>query len=580
MLAADSRLVATRKDHRLKIGGPAARSDRGAAGCTLDILRLEGSCGSRRPEETALRVPNMSIVAIALLSILLLVALVAFGLGQARWSWASVAASFLLVLMLGGYLYLAARLLASEWNWVQSVRSKQLRLDDLKYSKRAGPDGEPAEMSLDTLKRVQDRWQRALDAVDTWRGRRLEQASFSPPAAEGETGELKLPAPRREPTAADESAAESGAAAAPAAAAASSPLDPGMILYLFNDTPFAEGGRYLGSFIVETIESEEDGKQTVLVRQTAPRDHYDSQVWEQEYDNVSVFDRLPTDRWAGFSSTPSEQREPAEAGDVGSTPGGKIATRPLRPTPATIDALVAERFREGMRRHALDADDVPEPIPPAEWAGLRDAIAEERVLPGEYWALARFSDPVDRDSFLGIEGSRSDDSLTVEMDLTTAYELQAEAKAEIQKVFYRRRLLDAETIVHGSIMPGGDILADGLAGMMRSLNRDIAALEASNQQLETSQQNAHAEQELLSKQAAELSADLTNWARDVAAATQMTESFAAATAAASQQLITTEQQVVELGRALDAEVGRAVEVIDLEAPPPGGRAASAPATAF
>jgi hypothetical protein len=54
----------------------------------------------------------MSIVAIALLGILLLVALVAFGLGQGRWHWASVAASFLLVLTLGGYLYLAARLLA------------------------------------------------------------------------------------------------------------------------------------------------------------------------------------------------------------------------------------------------------------------------------------------------------------------------------------------------------------------------------------------------------------------------------------------------------------------------------------
>lgn len=58
------------------------------------------------------------------------------------------------------------------------------------------------------------------------------------------------------------------------------------------------------------------------------------------------------------------------------------------------------------------------------------------------------------------------------------------------------------------------------------------------------------------------------------------EAFATAAASASQQLAKTEEQVVTLGRALDAEVGQAVEEIDLAAPPPGGRAAGRPAASF
>ena len=98
--------------------------------------------------------------------------------------------------------------------------------------------------------------------------------------------------------------------------------------------------------------------------------------------------------------------------------------------------------------------------------------------------------------------------------------------------------------------------------------------------MEASQQSANAERDVLNLQADELSADLTNWARDLAAATRTAEAFATAAASASQQLAKTEEQVVTLGRALDAEVGQAVEEIDLAAPPPGGRAAGRPAASF
>jgi hypothetical protein len=530
----------------------------------------------RRPDETAPRVQRMSIVAIALLGILLLLALIAFGLGQARWSWASVAASFLVVLTLGGYLYLAARLLHHEWKWSQSVRAKTLRLHELEYAREAGPEGELAAMSLTTLTQVRDRWQRALDSVDTWRGRRWEHASFSPPEGDDQEGTLNLPPPAREPVPEGETAPPEGTAAA----AAGNPLDPGMILYLFDEASFNDGGRYLGAFIVAAIDQDPEGGHSVTVRQTAPRDHYDSEAWAHASGDVVVFDQLPTDRWSAFTTTPTERREPVEADDGPATPAADIAPTPVRPTPATIEELVAEQFRDGVQRHSLTAAETPGQIEPAEWPGLRDSIEEGRVLPGEYWAQAEFTDSVDRDTFLGLESPSADGDLKVEMELTAAFELEAEGKAKIRKVFYRRPLLDAETLVHGSIMPDGEILADGLAGMMRSLKRDIAALEASNQQLEASLASATQEQHLLGKQADEISADLVNWARDVAAATRTTEAFAAATEAAAKRLADTEREVAELGRALDAEVGQAVEEIDLVAPPPAGRAAGSPAAAL
>ena len=521
----------------------------------------------------------MSTVAIALLGLLLLMALVAFGLGQARWSWASVAASFLIVLTLGGYLYLAARLLQNEWKWVQSIRSKQIRLHGLEDATRPASDGRlqpiPGQLSLEALKGVEARWLRALERVDTWRGRRWEHAAFVPPEADDKTGTLELPAPQPpEPVAGDEPAAPSETTAA----TVGTPLDPGMTLYLFDDTPFTEGGRYLGAFIVEAIDPGDGGGQTVTLRQTAQRDPYDTRVWQQDYDNVSVFDRLPTDRWAAFSATPLDGEEPAESGDEAAGTAEAIAPRPARRDAESIAELVAPPYLEDAERHAQG-----EPIEKANWPAIRAELESGTALPGQYWAEATFSDPVDRDTFLGLEAGG--DSLKVEIELETAFELADEQKVEIENVFYRRPLLDAETIVHGSVMPplpeaDGDILADGLAAIMRSLRRDIAALDDSNQQLDVSQQSAEAERALLQTQSDELSADLTTWARDVAAAERTTRAFAAAAESAAERLTEVEREVAELGAEIDAEIGRAVDEIDRLAPPPAGRAAGSPAAAL
>jgi hypothetical protein len=312
-----------------------------------------------------------------------------------------------------------------------------------------------------------------------------------------------------------------------------------------------------------------------MLRQTAPRDPYDTEVWQHDYDNVSVFDQLPSDRWTAFTTTPAGDAAPPDAG---------VAPRPRMRSLEEIEAeaLVQEQYREELARHALTASDVAEAIPEAEWQALRDGLADGRILPGEYWAEARFKDSVDRNTFLGLENDG--DSLEVEMELGTAFDLKDEGKVTIEKVFYRRPLRDAETIVHGSVMPKDDdarpdILADGLVGLMRSLRRDIAALEESNRQLDVAQQKAEEERQLLGTQADELGSDLTQWAKDVAAAEQTTAAFAAAAEAAARRLAQTERAVVELGRQLDAEIGQAVETIDQVAPPPG-RAAGRSAAAF
>jgi len=253
-----------------------------------------------------------------------------------------------------------------------------------------------------------------------------------------------------------------------------------------------------------------------------------------------------------------------------------------------VAELVPEPFRADVERHALSAADArdQELVVEADWPALREALASGARLPGEAWAEFEFTGLGEFDTFLAIE--RGDgpepESLNAEVELGTAFELADEGKGAIRKVFYRRRLIDGETLVHGSVMPGGeeaaDLMTDGLAALMRGLQQDIAALDAASQQLAASQANVVAEQDLVSGQAAELAADLVSWERDATAATRLADAFEAEAAQAAKRLEATEQAVVELGLELDALIGETVREIDRVAPPPPGRGAAAPATTF
>lgn len=59
----------------------------------------------------------MNIVLLAILGIVLLTGLVAFGIGHKGWSWGSVAFAFLAVFAAIGFVYLASRVAERERVW-------------------------------------------------------------------------------------------------------------------------------------------------------------------------------------------------------------------------------------------------------------------------------------------------------------------------------------------------------------------------------------------------------------------------------------------------------------------------------
>jgi hypothetical protein len=535
-----------------------------------------------------------AIVFLALVSLLLLTTLVAFGVGHKRWSWVSVAASFLVAVTLAGYLYLAARLLHFEWRWVQVARSTLIRIDEVRDAKRPSSDPEnPGRLekiagskSIAELRQERERWERALERTSNWRGRHWDKASFRPPANDGETGTIEMPPPADtlatddlgEP-AADPSLPPPAEGEAAPARAAGLPLDPGATVHVFDDTAAKDGGLYLGAFRVEDVTSDEaTGRLKLSVTQTAPRDDYDRQAWSRAYDAVTVYDTLPLDRWLAFSET---SRAPA-SDDVDQ----QIAPQPAKKSEEQLAELVPEPFRSDVERHALSAAGARdrEVVDEADWQALRTALADGERLPGEAWAEVEFNDQVDLDAFLGLERNGAPEALTAEVELGKAFDLVDEGKGAILKVFYRRRLIDAETLVHGAVVPGGeaaaDLMTDGLATLMRRLKQDIAALDAANERLAATQNNVAAERAIVRGQADELAADLVTWERDVTAATRLADAFEAEATQAGQRLEATERAVVELGRELEALVQDAVRAIDRVAPPPPGRGAAAPAATF
>lgn len=531
----------------------------------------------------------LEIISLVLVSLLLLTSLVAFGVGHKRWSWVSVAASFLVVLTLSGYLYLAARLLHFEWRWVQSARATQVKIDAVRDAERPSTNPtNPGRLepipdldSLVDLRKERDRWERAAERIDNWRGRHWAEASFEPPKPQGGAGSITLPAPA---AATEEADAEPPPADEPAAAPArpaGQAVDPGTIVYVFDETPAKEGGLYLGAFLVASVAADQaTGGLTLAIEQTAPPDDYDRAAWSRPYDKVTVYDKLPADRWLAFSKV-ARSRPADESVD------DRIAPLPAKRADDDLAELVPEAFREGVERHALSARDADdrETIEEADWPAVRQSLEAGETLPGEVWAEVAFKDQVDLDAFLGLErdGTVEGDGLEAEVELGKAFELEGEDKAEIRKVFRRRRLIDAATLVHGSVVPGGeaggDVMADGLATLMRILQQDIAALEAANQRLGQGQANVAAERKLVGEQVDQLTADLATWERDVTAATQLADAFEAEAKRAAERLAATEQEVVRLGRELDTAVGEAVRDIDRVAPP-AGRDAAAPAATF
>jgi chromosome segregation ATPase len=173
---------------------------------------------------------------------------------------------------------------------------------------------------------------------------------------------------------------------------------------------------------------------------------------------------------------------------------------------------------------------------------------------------------------------------TAACDLQRAFALADEGKATIEEVRYRRRLQDAGTFMHGSRIfrgTGADagkesIAADGVAGLLAVLRREVAALDASTKRLAESRTDVEAELKATADRQRRLAADKELWDRDAAAAERTAEAFAAEVTQTRQRLATAEQAIVAHGNELREAVGRLVERIDAVAPAPTQPAAATP----
>lgn len=97
----------------------------------------------------------MDLVLLAVIGLVLLLGLVAIGVGNKGWSWGTVAAAVLLLLAATGYLYLAARLAERERSWRTLVAKNQAEIDRITGGK--GADASPQSLaSLRTQARPLD----------------------------------------------------------------------------------------------------------------------------------------------------------------------------------------------------------------------------------------------------------------------------------------------------------------------------------------------------------------------------------------------------------------------------------------
>lgn len=534
----------------------------------------------------------LNYLLLGLVAVFLLAGLIALGVGHKRWNWGTVAAAILTLLTACGFLVLAARMAAYEWSWRRVVEAKQTRLAEVEDGLvPRGPGGRlvPADgmASLRSLRDERIRWQRAYDRIDSWRGSRWEHCSFQPPAVDGApadgTVELSLaPAPAAdaggEPDAVppEESPPPDGAGdAPPKPAAGKPPLDVGATVYLFDERTTEDGGRYLGAMTVKEVEFDAARKTcTLTVAPTETPDAYDRAVWSEAYDKtVTVYDRLPSDRWLAFSQTPQD--------DDGSGVMPAVKPRSIDDVEKMIAALDAggDLARE-VKEHDMRV------VAKEEWPTVRERLENKQALPAEYWARVRLTKAVDTlGAGLDDEDARAElpEGAEIEFDLQTAFELQDQGLCTIEEVRYRRPLRDSGTLLHGGLVVGSRKADDGraipvagLAGLVESVRREKAILEAWLERLQKAKESIEVETRATSARKQAYTEDLQTWIRDADEATRLAAAFQAELDRSEQQRRAVSADVIRLARELRAAMGALVARIDGIAPPPTQGAAVAP----
>jgi hypothetical protein len=493
----------------------------------------------------------MNIVLLAILGIVLLIGLVAFGIGHKGWSWGTVAFSFLAVFAAVGFVYLAARVAERERAWREKVRRLEADVvkarDGMQLDDNGEPQPIPGESSLAALAEQKARWYRALEQVNTWRGRSWSNGVFRPPQGD-QDGQVIFQLPEN---------------------AAPNPfINVGSQLYLFDSESADVGGRYLG--VVRVRESAVQEKELVLsVSPAAPPTDVDKKLWRREYDSVQAFEGLPVDRWLAFSRTrlPSDDKEEQEESDT-EADEDRSAKPPYPVLPGlrkagTGDESTAEDLLLDLEEQLDRFEKHETPVPEDEWRPLVEADA---VPPGEYWAAVRFAfahamtteaaGPEEPDTIQFEKG----DSANLPLD--TAIELENEGVVEIRSVFYRRPLLDMGIAMEGNKVLGktegdGQTLEVEVPGgyfIHGRLTSQIGQLEQSLRDLDVAKKNATDTIVTVRREEEQLNDDLPRWGKDVAVATEVREGVEGRLARAQKRLDEAWEAVIQMGRQYDGEM--------------------------
>ena len=532
----------------------------------------------------------MDIVLLAVIGLVLLLGLVAIGVGNKGWSWGTVAAAVLLLLAATGYLYLAARLAERERSWRAMIAKNQAEIDRITGS--GGPGGAAAPTSLAALRTQRDRWTRALAFVDTWHGRSWEKASLAPPR-DGQAGTISI----------EMASAESDVA----------PLAAGAEVAVFDNASVADEGQFLGLFRVQAVKAnkgDEFCQLTIVPASTpTPPSESDTKLWTRNYDEVTVYESLPVARWLAFHKTTDEAAEEAP-GDTGTSAG---RWRPQPKKTAAEDPL--KNLETQMESLQLHGQQVPED----QWSQLGQQLADGDILPGRYWAVVTFTKNVrftKKDAFTldastpaeagnapvevpveevaaDADGAGDADSKgpsdadpiaaaitkqftaklfkegeTAEFDLQTALDLQNDKQfVRITSVIERRPLADPLTAIRGTEFgkqdaDGKPLRSEGIDAIRQAILVEQASIEQAIARVTSSEANVKAQAQALATTKQQLDSDLTSWNKDVAAATATATAFDDRFRAATIELAGLETTIVRLGKELSETWAVLTETIE------------------
>ena len=537
----------------------------------------------------------MDVVLLAVIGLVVLLGLVAIAIGNKGWSWGTVAAAILLLLAATGYIYLAARLAERERSWREKIAKSQTEIDRINP-----PDGAANGKSLGALRNQRNRWARALAFVDTWHGRAWEKAVFSPPR-DGKPGTISIE------KASDESER--------------APVAAGTEVAVFDDASVADAGRFLGLFRVQAVKAnkgEENCQLTIVPAATpAPPSEADTKLWARNYDEVTVYESLPVDRWMAFHKTPTGAVGAGGEADADGTSASRWRPQPQKTT--GDDSLKSlEEQMEALAQHGKE-------VPEGEWPQLGEKLAGGEIAPGRYWAVVEFTKNVkftkaakfalsdtgdvaaeggdegptaEIGGMIGSEGGEekaitpepSAGAITkwfelkkerqksglegflkgeeVELDLQTALELQTDKQwVRITSVKERRPLSDPFTAIRGSAFSaktanGQPVRAEGIDALRQGLLVEMTSIDQATTRVKASHDNVEAQTAAVAEETKQLQGDRTSWEKDVSAATDTAQAFDDRLRAATIELAALENSIVRLGKELAGAWGSLTETID------------------